>query len=119
MTRFRRTSLTACFGLVVTLHALSAFASGRDGEQYVEIVRWVVGIALAALIASLAGGVIHGGYKANQKGESVLKGAAHGILKGILAFLALCAVAAVGLTVAGALWIAFAFFYQSSIHPSN
>ena len=119
MTQFLRASLAACFGLVVTLHALSAFASGREGEQYVEIVRWIVGIALAALIASLAGGVIYGGYKANQKGESVLKGAAHGILKGIVAFLALCALAAVGLTVAGALWMAFVFFYQSSIRPST
>ena len=119
MTRFRHASLTACSGFVVTLHSLSAFASGREGEQYVEIVRWFVGIALVALIASLAGRVIYGGYKANQKGESVLKGAARGIRKGILAFLALCAVAAVGLTVAGALWMAFVFFYQSSIRPST
>ena len=119
MTRFRHASLTACFGFVVTLHSLSAFASGREGEQYVEIVRWVVGIALAALIASLAGGVIHGGYKANQKGESVLKGAARGIFKGILAFLALCALAAVGLTVAGALWMAYVFLFQSAIQPST
>jgi hypothetical protein len=111
----RRVFLAACLGIAVAQWAASATASGREGEGLVGAVQLVVNVVLVALAASLLAGVAWGGYKAGQKGESVLKGGAIGIWKGFLGFLVLAAASSVTLTVVGILWIAYAFLSTGRI----
>jgi hypothetical protein len=97
-------------GLLAVVQALPAFASGREGEGLVDAVKLIVYAVLIALIVTTSGGVLYGGYKAQQAGNPLLKGLAIGLWKGILAFLITVAVAMVALTVLGGLWIGWSFF---------
>jgi uncharacterized RDD family membrane protein YckC len=102
------------------LYSVSALAS-REGaavaDGIVAILRWVVPIVLATFVACTAGGAVHGARKANHDGESVLKGSARGLLRGLLAFAIVVAAALVVLAALGFLWIAFSFLYVYVINP--
>jgi hypothetical protein len=95
-------------GLAATLAAACAFASGREGEQYVEVVRTAVNILVAALAITTIGGILHGGHKARQKDESLARGCATGFVKGIVAFVVLCGASLALLTIVGGVYIAYA-----------
>ena len=97
-------------GLLAVALALPAFASGREGEGLVDAVKLIVVSVLIAFIVMTSGGILYGGYKAQQAGNSLLRGLASGLWKGILAFLITAAVAMGALTVLGGLWIAWSFF---------
>jgi hypothetical protein len=96
-------------GPLAVLHDLPAFASGREGEGLVDAVGWIAYAMLIALIVTASGGTLYGGYKAQRAGDSLVKGLATGLWKGVLAFLITCAVALGALTVLGGAWIAWSF----------
>ncbi len=52
MRNSRRVFLTAFPGLVLVLDTMCAFASGREGEAFVEPVRWIVAIVLVTFATS-------------------------------------------------------------------
>src|SRR6185436_7708959 len=83
----RRDFPAALAGLVLLPQAMCAFASGREGAALVEPVLWIVAIVLVTFAALVIGGGILGAFRASQGGESILKGGARGLLKGIVAFL--------------------------------
>ena len=105
-------------GFVFALQAISAFASGREGEAYVEAVRWIVIIVLVVFVTLVLGGGLLDAFKSNQSGESILKGSTRGLLKGVVAFLAVAIVSVVGLTILSMLWVAYSFLYVYVLHPS-
>ena len=105
-------------GFIAILLSMPAFAAGREGEAYVEPVRWIVGIVLVAFIAVVGGGVLVGAFKASKGGESILKGGARGLLKGLLAFLVVGAVSVAVLTILSILWIAYSFLDVYALSPS-
>ena len=74
----------ALAGIALVLPAMSAFASGREGEALVEPIRWIVGIVLATFAALVIGGGFLGAFRASQAGESMLKGSTRGLLKGMM-----------------------------------
>ena len=105
-------------GFIAILLSMPAFAAGREGEAYVEPVRWIVAIVLVAFIALVGGGVLFGAFKASRGGESILKGSARGLLKGLVAFLVVGAASVAALTILSFLWIAYSFLAVSFIKPS-
>jgi hypothetical protein len=104
------------FALLLT--ATGAFASGNEGAALVEPVRWIVGIVLVTFATLVIGGGFLGAFRASQSGESILKGSARGLLKGMVAFLVVGAVSMGALTVLGALWMAYAHLGVHSLKPS-
>jgi hypothetical protein len=108
----------ALAGIVLVLPAMSAFASGREGEALVEPVRWIVAIVLATFAALVIGGGFLGAFRASQSGESILKGSTRGLLKGMIAFLVVGAVSVAVLTIAGAFWVAYSFLTVDLVKPS-
>ena len=87
-----------------------AMASGREGEAVAEAVVIIILAVLAAFAASIVAGICWGGYKAGQRGESVLRGGAVGIWKGVLGFLVVAAVSWAVLTILGILFGAYALW---------
>lgn len=118
MRNSRRVLLTAFPGFVPGLQAACAFASGREGEALVEPVRWIVAIVLVTFAMLVFGGGFLGAFKASQSGESILKGCARGLLRGMVAFLVVGAVSMAGLTILGAFWIAYSLLYVYVLSPS-
>src|SRR3954471_7885423 len=110
-----RASLT---GFVLMVSAMPAFASGREGEGLVDVVRWIVVIVLVTFATLVVAGGLMGAFSASQSGESILKGSVRGLLKGTVAFLVVGAVSMVALTVLSALWIAYAHLGAASLKPS-
>ncbi len=104
-----RNSLLAMVSLVLTLPAFPAFAGGREGEQYVPVIVFIVLTTLIALVVTTGGGIVLGAVRAKRNEASILKGAALGALKGIGAFVVLAVGAWMLLNVVGAVWIAFAY----------
>jgi len=109
MSNYRSVLLMALLGYVLTLQVMCAYASGREGEAYVGAVSWIVAIVLIAFVTIVFGAGILSAHRARQKGESIPKGIARGLLKGIVIFVGVAAVSVVGLTVLGILWIAYSF----------
>lgn len=118
MRNSRRVLLTVFQGLVLMLQALCAFASGREGAALVEPVLWIVVIVLVSFASLVIGGGLLGAFRANQSGESILKGTARGLRKGMVTFLIVGAVSVAGLTILGILWIAYSFLYVYVLSPS-
>ena len=118
MRNSRRVFLTAFPGFVLALQAMCAFASGREGDALVEPVLWIVAIVLVTFATLVFGGGFLGAFKASQSGESILKGGARGLLKGMVAFLLVGAVSVAGLTILGILWIAYSFLDVNVLSPS-
>jgi hypothetical protein len=118
MCNSRRVFLIAFPGFVLALQAMCVFASGREGEAFVAPVRWIVAIVLVTFATLVLGGGFLGAFRASQSGESMLKGSARGLLRGMLAFLVVGAVSVAGLSILGALWIAYSFLTVSTLSPS-
>jgi hypothetical protein len=114
----RRVYLTALAGFALVLQAMGAFASGREGAALVEPVLWIVAIVLVTFAALVIGGGFLGAFRASQSGESILKGGARGLLKGLVAFLVVGAVSVAALTVLGFLWIIYSFVYVYVFSPT-
>ena len=110
MTR-RRNAAALVFAALCCCAPSWAFASGREGEQYVAVVLAIVAFVVIAFAASMTAGVVAGVAKARRSGESALKGGASGVLKGLGYFLIVGAVAMAVVTLLGFLWIVFAFVY--------
>src|SRR5690349_1259862 len=106
--RWMRLAIAVPCGLAPTL----AVAGGREGEQYVPAVLFIVAFVLIAFIASMAAGVATGLKKARHSGESALKGGTRGLLTGLWYFVAVGAVTTGVVTVLGFLWIVFALVYS-------
>ena len=109
-----RYATLACIGM---LQSLPAFAS-KEGAAVADAVQVIVWIVLVAFIACTAGGVVYGVFKASQGGESVLKGSARGLLKGLIAFVVVAAASMIVLTAVGVLWVAFSFLYIHVLNPA-
>ena len=95
-------------GLIVALHTASALAS-PEGAGVAEAVLLIVKIAAIALVTLMIAGGIIGGYVSMRKGESIPKGSAIGVLKGMFAFVALCCTSTIALTFFSFLWVAYGF----------
>lgn len=113
-----RVFLIASPGFVLMLQAICAFASGREGEAYVGAVSWIVAIVLVVFVTLVFGSGLLGALKARKSGESILKGSARGLLRGMIAFLGVGAVSVVGLTILGILWIGYSFLDVYVLSPS-
>lgn len=75
-----------------------------------DVIVWTILVGLT-LFASLAlAGTVIGVVTARRNGDSVMKGGAKGLLKGVLAFMALCGL----LWVLGMTYIAFSFLMNTS-----
>jgi len=98
--------------------AMSTYASGREGEAYVDAVNWIVAIVLAAFSTLVFGGGLLGAFRASRSGDSILKGSARGLLRGFVAFLVLGFVSLAGLTFLSILWVAYSFLDIYVLHPS-
>ena len=118
MRNSRRVFLTAFPGFVLVLPSMCAFASGREGEALVQPVLWIVAIVLVTFATLVIGGGFLGAFRASQSGESILKGSARGLLKGMVAFLVVSAVSVAGLTILGILWVAYSFLDVYVLSPS-
>ena len=64
------------------------------------------------------GGGILGAFRASQSGESILKGSARGLLRGMVAFLVVGAVSVAALTIVGIIWVAYSFLNAYALSPS-
>lgn len=117
MRNSRRVFLTAFPGFVLALQAMCAFASGREGEALVEPVRWIVAIVLVTFATLVFGGGFLGAFKASRSGESIVKGSARGLLRGMVAFLIVGAVSMAGLTILSFLWIAYSLLDVYVLNP--
>lgn len=104
-----RNVATLVFAALCSCATSWALASGREGEQYVEVVFIIVAVVLIAFAASMTAGVVVGAVKARRSGESALKGSAFGVLKGLWYFLIVSAVTIGVVTFLGFLWIVYAF----------
>lgn len=118
MRNSRRVFLTAFPGFVLALQSMSAFASGREGEALVQPVLWIVAIVLVTFATLVIGGGFLGAFRASRSGESILKGSARGLRKGLVAFLVVGAASVAVLTILGILWVAFSFVYVYVVSPS-
>lgn len=112
-----RIPLGVSSGLVLVLHPACAFAS-KEGAALVEPILWIVGIVLVAFVGLVIGGGVLGAVRASRSGESILKGGARGLVKGLIAFVIAFAWAAAGLTVLSFLWVAYSFLYVHVLNPS-
>jgi len=101
----------AAVGLIAALAYAARAGASQEGAGVAEAVLWIVGIAVTGFAAFVLGSAGYGGYKAIQAGESIARGIGRGILKGIGAFIIATAVVLTGLTVLGALYVAFALVY--------
>jgi len=108
---------TGFAGIVLVLQATSAFAS-REGEALVQPVLWIVGAVLVIFVALLLGGGLLGAFRASKSGESILKGAARGLLQGLVTFVVVIAVSVGALTVLGMIWVAYSLLHVYVWHPS-
>ena len=117
MRNSRRFFATGLTGIALGLQATCAFAS-REGAALVEPVLWIITIVLVTFAALVIGGGFLGAFRASQSGESILKGGALGLLKGIVTFVVVCAVSVGALTVAGILWVAYSFLHVYVLNPS-
>ena len=117
MRNSRRVFATGFPGIVLVLQAMCAFAS-REGEALVQPVLWTIVIVLATFATLVIGGGFLGAFRASQNGESILKGGARGLLKGIVTFVIVAAVSVGALTVVGILWVAYSFLYVYVLNPS-
>jgi len=97
--------------------AICTSASGREGEAYVDAVGWIVAIVLVAFSTLVFGGSLLGGVRARRSGDSILKGSARGLLRGLLAFLVLGVVTMAGLTFWSILWVAYSFLDVYVLNP--
>jgi hypothetical protein len=104
-----RNAATLVFAALCSCATSWALASGREGEQYVEVVSVIVAVVLIAFAASMTAGVVVGAVEARRSGESALKGSASGVLKGLWYFLIVSAVTIGVVNVLGLLWIVYAF----------
>jgi len=118
MRNSRRVFLIAYPSFVLALPAMCAFASGREGEAYVEPVRWIIVIVLVAIATLVFGGGLLGAFRATQRGESILKGIGRGLLRGMVAFLVVSAVSVAALTILSSLWVAYSFLDVYVLSPS-
>ena len=105
-------------GAVVMLQTMCVYASGREGEAYVDAVGWIVAIVLIALVTLVFGGGLRGVSRARKNDESVLKGFALGLLKGLGTFLVAGIITVVVLTILSILWIAYSFLDVHVLNPS-
>ena len=103
-------------GIVLMLQAMCAYASGREGEAYVDAVSWIVAIVLLAFAALVFGGGLLGASRARKSDESILKGLTLGLMKGAGAFLMVGIVTVVVLTILSILWVAYALL---DVHVLN
>ena len=103
--------------MVLMLLATCAFAS-KEGAALVEPVRWIIMILVITFAAIVLGSGCLGAFRASRSGESILKGGARGLLKGILTFLVVCAVSVGLLTVVGLLWVGYSFLQVYVLNPS-
>lgn len=103
-----RNVATLVFAALCSCTTSSAFASGREGEQYVAVVSIIVAVILIAFAASMTAGVVVGTVEARRSGESVLRGSALGVLKGLWYFLVVSAVTIGVVTLLSFLWIVYA-----------
>jgi len=117
MRNCRRVFAAGFLGIVLVLQTMCAFAS-REGEALVEPVLWIISIVLVTFATLVIGGGFLGAFRASQSGESILKGGARGLLKGIVTFLVVGAVSVAGLTILGILWVAYSFLYVYVLSPS-
>jgi len=99
------------------LQATLAFAS-KEGAALVEPVRWIITIVVITFAASVIGGGCLGAFRASRSGESIVKGGARGLLKGIVMFVVVCAVSVGLLTVLGLLWVGYSFLQVYVLNPS-
>lgn len=106
--RFSKMLMLPSLGLDLALHAPHAFASGREGEQYVPVVQFIVSAIMIALVVTIGGGVVVGAMRAKRNEGSILKGGARGVLDGIGAFVVLAVVTTSVLTVLGGLYVVYA-----------
>ena len=106
-----RVFLIAFWGFFLMQQAMSTFASGREGEAYVDAVRWIVAIVLIPFATLVLGGGLLGAFRASRSGESILKASARGLLRGVFAFLVLGVVTWAGLI----FWIILDVYV---LHPS-
>ena len=113
----RRGFATGVAGIALVLQATSAFAS-KEGAALVEPVRWTVTILVIAFAAIVLGSGCLGAFRASKSGESILKGSARGLLKGIVTFVVVCAVLVGLLTVLGLLWVGYSFLQVYVLNPS-
>jgi hypothetical protein len=104
-----RNVATLTFAALCGCATSPALASGREGEQYVPIVLVIVAFVVIAFAASMIAGVVTGVVKARRSGDSVLKGGAFGVLKGLWYFVIVSAIATAVVSFLGFLWIAYAF----------
>jgi hypothetical protein len=105
-------------GFVLALQAMSASASGREGEALVAPVLWIVTTVLVTFATLVIGGSILGAFRAGRSGESILKGSARGLVKGAVAFLVVGALSIAASTILGVLWVAYSFLYVYVLNPS-
>ena len=103
-----RNVATLVFAALCSCATSWALASGREGEQYVDVVLIIVAAVLIAFAASMTAGVVVGAEKARRSGESALKGSASGVLKGLQYFLIVSAVTTVVVTLLSFLWVVYA-----------
>lgn len=113
-----RRFIVALAGLALALESVSACASGREGEALVTPILWIVGFVVLSFAALVLGGGALGAFRASRRGESIPKGAAHGLRTGVVRFLVVQGVALALVTLLGVLWIAFALLYAGAIKPS-
>ena len=113
----RRVIATGFPGIVLVLQAMCAYAS-REGEALVKPVLWIIAIVLVTFATLVIGGGCLGAFRASRSGESILKGGARGLLKGIVTFVVVGAVSVGALTVVGILWVAYSFLYVYVLSPS-
>ena len=117
MRKSRRVFATGSAGIVLVLQAMCAFAS-REGEALVQPVLWISWTVLVTFVTLVIGGGFLGAFRARQNGESILKGGARGLLKGLVTFVVAAAVSVGTLTVLGVLWVAYSFLYVHVLNPS-
>ena len=112
-------SLTVALAIIATLQATPALASGKEGAGIAEAVAWIVYAVLIALAVCTAVGVVHGGYRAHQREEPILKGVGKGAVKGIIACLVLGVVTMIVVTVGGFVFIIYAVSTGGGATPSS
>jgi hypothetical protein len=110
--------LTALPGLALLLPSTSALASGKEGAALVEPVFWMAVIVLVTFVTLVLGGGVLGALRASRGGESILRGSARGLLKGVVAFVVVGAVSLTLLTFLGILWVAYSFLQAYTLSPS-
>jgi hypothetical protein len=108
-----RIATGAIAGLVCALPTAPAFAS-KEGAGVAEAVALIVYVGFAALVVCVIGGIVVGVVRAQRAADPLLKGFGAGVLKGLGAFVILCAVTMAALTGLGLLWMALVFIAEWS-----